>query len=198
MLPRQVKAYKTIEVSSFWSTQQSVSNLLNWGWKQIQFPEVVFFSVLEYRPLGKVQRPTYSEYYTPPSEPFRIYENLRKQSKVHPGVVKFTVMRWIIHVAGIDVTRNVCTNFAGWRYSVKIQRIRRGIRIKWTYRGLVERFRITWKRTNMCIEVGFSISVFKTWVSLKEPQLVRNRKSHSLQIKYNLHTKYVADLTFNP
>jgi hypothetical protein len=50
-----------------------VSSPLTWGWKHIQFPKRCVFYLVEYRTMGKVQKPSNSEWYTPSSEPFRMY-----------------------------------------------------------------------------------------------------------------------------
>jgi hypothetical protein len=51
----------------------SVSVLrLGEGRKHIRFPKRCVFKFLKYRTMGKVQKPSNSEYYTPSSEPFRI------------------------------------------------------------------------------------------------------------------------------
>jgi hypothetical protein len=46
---------------------------LTWKRKQIQFPKRCVFYFLEYRTMDEVRKPSYSEYYTPSSEHFRIY-----------------------------------------------------------------------------------------------------------------------------
>jgi hypothetical protein len=44
-----------------------------WGQKQIQLPKRCILQFFEYRTMGKVQKPSNSECYTPSSEPFKIY-----------------------------------------------------------------------------------------------------------------------------
>jgi hypothetical protein len=44
-----------------------------WGWKQFQLPKRRVFYSLEYRTMGKVQKPSNPLCYTPSSEPFTVY-----------------------------------------------------------------------------------------------------------------------------
>jgi hypothetical protein len=69
-----------IEVSSLNGPNRVGVFPLTWGRKQTQIPKpCVLLWFLEYRTMDKVQKPSNPECYTPSSEPFRIYVQVRNK-----------------------------------------------------------------------------------------------------------------------